>query len=230
MGTRHGMVRGASGLAIGLWAGLGGASDAAAQAVTLEVVADQTVYAVFDPISLDVYVSWDDEAVGAPPGVMTALAEFSFRLECGAGIMPTGVTFHPDLAGNAGVDAMDGTGVEISGFQLPPFLMQPMTFENPVRVATVVCVSDGGPLFNEVGFELTTSPSVSVFNDDLGFSAYRGTIGQKSFAIIPEEVVVNGGPCCEEDPCSPADLAEPFGSYDFSDVAAFLGLFAGGCP
>lgn len=27
-----------------------------------------------------------------------------------------------------------------------------------------------------------------------------------------------------------ADLAEPFGSYDFSDVVAFLGAFGGGCP
>ncbi len=30
--------------------------------------------------------------------------------------------------------------------------------------------------------------------------------------------------------CSLADLAEPFGSHDFSDVIAFLGAFAAGCP
>ncbi|MFI4897470.1 MAG: GC-type dockerin domain-anchored protein [Phycisphaerales bacterium JB059] len=29
---------------------------------------------------------------------------------------------------------------------------------------------------------------------------------------------------------SEADLAEPFGTFDFSDVVAFLGAFAGGCP
>ncbi len=29
---------------------------------------------------------------------------------------------------------------------------------------------------------------------------------------------------------APADLAEPFGAWDFSDVTAFLGLFGGGCP
>ncbi len=29
---------------------------------------------------------------------------------------------------------------------------------------------------------------------------------------------------------SEADLAEPFGQWDFSDVSAFLSLFAGGCP
>ncbi len=37
--------------------------------------------------------------------------------------------------------------------------------------------------------------------------------------VGPGEVLVAGGGC------SPADLAEPFGSLDFSDVAAFLGAF-----
>ena len=27
-----------------------------------------------------------------------------------------------------------------------------------------------------------------------------------------------------------ADLAEPFGTFDFSDVVSFLGAFASGCP
>ncbi len=34
----------------------------------------------------------------------------------------------------------------------------------------------------------------------------------------------------EPQPCSPADLAEPFGVLDFSDVLAFLGFFGAGCP
>jgi hypothetical protein len=29
---------------------------------------------------------------------------------------------------------------------------------------------------------------------------------------------------------SGADLAEPIGTFDFSDVVAFLGAFAAGCP
>ena len=34
----------------------------------------------------------------------------------------------------------------------------------------------------------------------------------------------------EPQPCNAADLAEPFGVLDFSDVIAFLGLFGSGCP
>ncbi len=34
----------------------------------------------------------------------------------------------------------------------------------------------------------------------------------------------------EPQPCNPADLAEPFGVLDFSDVIAFLSAFGSGCP
>jgi hypothetical protein len=106
---------------------------------------------------------------------------------------------------------------------------------------------------------MTTAPSFSVYIDELGtFQRYEATIGQKDILVIPAELIVSGGPCCDEDPCNGADLAEPygqlnfddvvvflgafssglleadlaapFGSYDFSDIAAFLGLFGQGCP
>ncbi len=245
------MTRAICGLAMG---GVG--AHASAQAVSLEMIADATAYSVTDPISLEVYAAWDDAQVGALPGGMTALADFNFRVETEFGISPVSVTFHPMLSGS--VDVMDGSGVEISGFQLPPFFMLPLDDANPILIAAIECESFGAPLLNEIHFELTSSPSVSVYFDDFGFSTYQTTIGQKSIVTVPVEVLISGGPCCEEEPCNLADLADPygqlnfddvvlflgyfssqegeadlaapFGSFDFSDVAAFLTLFGRGCP
>ncbi len=217
------MTRAICGLAV---AGVG--VHASAQAVSLELVADSTAYAVGDPISIGVYAAWDDSEVGALPGVMTALADFNFRVETESGISPVGVSFHPML--NGSVDVMDATGVEISGFQLPPFFMLPLDHSNPVLIGTIACESFGGPLLNEIHFEVTTTPSVSVFFDSTGFTTFQGTIGQNAVATYSVEVLIGGGPCCEEDPCNAADLADPYGQLNFDDVVVFLGAFSGGLP
>lgn len=251
MRAQHWMVRAASGLALGVV----GAS-ASAQAVSLELSADQTFYSSQNTITLQVFALWDDDEIGLTPGVTPALAMFNFRIETGFGIEPTHVVFHPDLELLSMVDQFDSTGVEISGAQLPPIIGLPLNESNPILIATIECESYEFAIANVVHFEATTPPSVGVYNANA--SSFDLTIGDALLADGTVEVIVSGGPCCDEDPCNAADLAEPyselnfddvvvflgafssgllegdlaepFGSFDFSDVTAFLALFAQGCP
>ncbi len=47
-------------------------------------------------------------------------------------------------------------------------------------------------------------------------------------AIFWDDMSLEAG-AGEPQPCNPADLAEPFGVLNFSDVIAFLGFFGAGC-
>lgn len=214
-------IRPVSTIAIGCLSLTGG--PVYAQAVVLEARASQLGYGVGEPIFIDVIASWDPDDVGAVPGVPTALAGFNFRVDTQFGLRPVAVVFEPDLEPNAVVDTWNETGVEISGFQAPPFLVPPNE-SNPIVIATVECEAVFAPVLNEVSLQFTAPTSISIYTDVFGVLPFGADIGDPSVETISSEVFVGGGPCCD-DPCNPSDLAEPYGTLNFSDVTAFLEAF-----
>ncbi|HHN79106.1 MAG TPA: hypothetical protein ENK11_10615 [Phycisphaerales bacterium] len=47
-----------------------------------------------------------------------------------------------------------------------------------------------------------------------------------------ENLIATAGSCLDpvEQPCNPADIAEPFGVLDLQDISAFISAFTSGCP
>ncbi len=86
-------------------------------------------------------------------------------------------------------------------------------------------VGDGTAITN-VFTEFTSAIPGSGDALDIRITITELTSGEEDVAIDSLRVVATGA-----DPsCNPADLAEPYGVLDFSDVFAFLKAFGGGCP
>ncbi|MFI4897351.1 MAG: GC-type dockerin domain-anchored protein [Phycisphaerales bacterium JB059] len=106
---------------------------------------------------------------------------------------------------------------------------------------------EGTSAFSQLLFEGTTYIWVTS-----QWASFRPNGGFVNTIVGPGEVLVAGGACNAADLAEPfgtldfsdvtafltafatssgeADLAEPFGTFDFSDVVAFLAAFGAGCP
>lgn len=216
------------GSSIPLLAACGGSAPAGSP-IVLEARPTSTEVEIGQSFGIDIIVSWDDGQIGLLPGddFEPGLKSYAFRLETGAGIRPVEVEFDPELAPNATVHGMDATGVAMTGFQSPPFANPMLDTSNPITIARVTCVGEN-VTENELEFHAyVLDDAVSIYRNSLGFG-YDVGIGGAGLDIVTASVYV-GGPCCE-DACNEADLVEPFGVLDFTDVILFLTAFEQGSP
>ncbi len=120
----------------------------------------------------------------------------------------------------------------------------PFLYDGSTTYALADLIPDGSGW----DLDMNTSNSALGISDDgviVGTGEFNGEV--RAYAMIPAAAGCNGADIAEPfgqldfsdvvgflnafGAMGPeADLAEPFGQWDFSDVVAFLGEFAGGCP
>lgn len=106
------------------------------------------------------------------------------------------------------VDFKDSGGNNISSFEVDMWV--PGTSPNDVWVQAVA-----------VGVAPANAVEAQVTPLLIQWDLATGAVFVDNISLVQEDA----GP----QPCNPADLAEPFGVLDFSDVIAFLGFFGAGC-
>lgn len=84
---------------------------------------------------------------------------------------------------------------------------------------------DGQPLEDGASITGASTPTLTVFATESDEAIYDCVVSNGNVSVVSEGAIlgVRGNPCT-------ADLAAPFGTLTFADIAAFLAEFSVGCP
>jgi hypothetical protein len=146
----------------------------------------------------------------------------------GATYTLTGYTFVPSADAIQSLDPMGSTGGGAFG-HLALGIVDFLNSSGVVVSSAEVEVHQGGVTATDqwVEFSLTADAPANATDARVTLLLIQWDLA--SGAIFWDNISLEEGEAAPQ-PCNAADLAEPYGVLDFSDVLAFLGLFGSGCP